>query len=362
MNDFLQKVFWDNPVKNYLIVLGIIGFMLILKRFISRYLAGLFSRLIYRSWNQEDRKSFISLVVQPLGMFLLILVSLISLHHLRFPGQLNIEVYEFTLHDLFKSMGSMVLILSFVWLLLRVIEYITVVLRRKADLTASPTDNQLIVFFRDFLKVVLVIIGILMILSFSFGLDVRNFLTGLGLVGAAVALALRESLENLIASFIIFFDKPFRMGDLVKVQNITGTVEKIGLRSTRIRTDQKTFATVPNKQMVDTVLDNFSLRTQRKGELRLEVDLSASVESLKQLLTGIKSVLKNEEIENSIVLLEAITGKSFMVNGDYFTAPVTLDEFNKIKETINLAVLKLMESLDLKIAGASTNVKITGQQ
>ena len=108
-------------------------------------------------------------------------------------------------------------------------------------------------------------------------------LTGLSIVGAAVALALRESLENLIASFIIFFDKPFTLGDLVKVQNITGNVEKIGLRSTRIRTDQKTYITVPNKQMVDSILDNLSLRTQLKGELRLQVALSTSSSDLEQI-------------------------------------------------------------------------------
>jgi MscS family membrane protein len=89
-----------------------------------------------------------------------------------------------------------------------------------------------------------------MILHFAFNLDVGSFLTGLSIVGAAVALSLRESLENLIASFVIFFDKPFTTGDVVKVQGITGTVEKIGLRSTRIRTEQKTYVTVPNKQMV----------------------------------------------------------------------------------------------------------------
>ncbi len=77
-------------------------------------------------------------------------------------------------------------------------------------------------------------------------------------------MATRESLENLIASFIIFFDKPFMVGDLVKVQSITGTVEKIGLRSTRIRTDQKTYVTMPNKQMVDSIMDNLSLRAPRR--------------------------------------------------------------------------------------------------
>jgi MscS family membrane protein len=79
--------------------------------------------------------------------------------------------------------------------------------------------------------------------------------------GAALALAARESLENIIASFIIFFDKPFVTGDNLKIQQVTGTVERIGLRSTRIRTADKTLVSVPNKQMVDSIVDNLSMRT-----------------------------------------------------------------------------------------------------
>ncbi|MFX4531874.1 mechanosensitive ion channel domain-containing protein, partial [Acinetobacter baumannii] len=90
-------------------------------------------------------------------------------------------------------------------------------------------------FFKDFFKVLIVINGILMIIHFSLHKNIGNLLTGLSIVGAALALATRESLENLIASFIIFFDKPFSAGDLVKVHAFTGVVEKIGLRSTRIR-------------------------------------------------------------------------------------------------------------------------------
>ncbi|MCC7402729.1 MAG: mechanosensitive ion channel [Chitinophagaceae bacterium] len=362
MNDFLQQVWLDNTVKDYLVILGVILFVLILKRFISRYFAGLLSRLINKHWKKVDRSSFINLIAQPLFFFLLVFIALVLLHRLKFPQQLNVEIYDFTLHKIFLSLGSLLLIYSFIRMLLRVIDFAAIILGRKAELTADQTDNQLIVFFKDFFKVIIVIIGILMVLSFSFGLDVQSFLTGLSIVGAAIALSLRESMENLIASFIIFFDKPFTTGDIVKVQAITGTIEKIGLRSTRIRTDQKTYVSVPNKQMVDTIVDNLSLRTQRKGELRLEAELSTTSEKLQKLIAGIKAILKNERIENAAVLLDAITGKSFMINGDYFTAPVTQDEFNSIKENVNLSVLRLMESLEIRMTGAASIVHVIGKQ
>ena len=201
--------------------------------------------------------------------------------------------------------------------------------------------------------------GLLMVLKFTFGYNITNLLTGLSIVGAAIALALRESLENLIASFIIFFDKPFSMGDVVKIQTFTGTIEKIGLRSTRIRTDQKTSITVPNKQMVDSILDNLSLRTQRKGELRLEVGLSTPSAILDQLITGIRKIIDRKEVENSTVLLNDITSSAFVILVDYFTGPVTAVEFNTVKEQVNFEILKLMEELQVELAGASTDVRIS---
>jgi len=245
--------------------------------------------------------------------------------------------------------------------LLRTIDFISSILEKKANLTPDQTDNQLVVFFRDFFKVFIVVIGILMILKFAFHFNIGNMLTGLSIVGAAVALALRESLENLIASFIIFFDRPFTLGDLVKVQNVTGNVEKIGLRSTRIRTEQKTYITVPNKQMVDSILDNLSLRTQLKGELRLQVALSTSSSDLERLIAGIKKILLHNEVVGFSVNMNDITPNAFLVNVDYFTNPLINRDFLTVKDEINLQVLKLMEELNIEIAGASTDIRIEGK-
>ena len=201
----------------------------------------------------------------------------------------------------------------------------------------------------------------MMVLNYAFGLNVGSLITGLSIVGAAIALALRESLENLIASFIIFFDKPFTTGDLIKVQNITGSVEKIGLRSTRIRTDQKTLVSVPNKQMVDSILDNLSLRTQRKNELKLEVGLTTPSVKLESLIADIRKLFDRKDIEESHVFLNDVTGQAFIIQADYFTAPVTIIEFNTIKQEVTIRVLKLMEESGVEIAGANTDVRIIAQ-
>ncbi len=265
MDKLLDSVFLDNTIRNYLLVGGSILLAVLFKRYLSRYIAGLIYRIIHRFASGVDKKSFVNLVVSPLETFLLLLVCIVSLDKLNFPQLFNINLYKIQLHGLIDGVAIIVMIVAFNWLLLRIIDFVAMILQHKADLTPDQADNQLVVFFRDFFKALVVIMGVLMVLKLAFHYPITNLITALSIGGAAIALATRESLENLIASFIIFFDKPFMVGDLVKVQSITGTVEKIGLRSTRIRTDQKTYVTMPNKQMVDSIMDNLSLRTQRRA-------------------------------------------------------------------------------------------------
>lgn len=360
MNDFLNKIVFDNPVKNYLIVAGVILFILLLKKIISRYFAGLIYQLVHVIFRGVDKRSFADLVAKPLGLFLLILVSIIALHKLNFPTHWDVEVYKYNTKEIIHTIGTLVLVIAFIWLLLRMIDFIALILEKKADLTPSQADNQLIIFFKDFFKVVIGIIGILMILKAGFGFNISSLITGLSIATAAIALSLRESLENLIASFIIFFDKPFTVGDLVHVQQVTGTVEKIGLRSTRIRTDQKTYVSVPNKQMVDSILDNLSLRTQRKAEIRLEIGVNISGESLQQFIEAVKILLNHPHVEESSVFLTDIKTNSFLISVDFFTAPIDFKEFQKLKQQKNLEILKLMEEMKIELAGASSDIKISG--
>lgn len=358
MHSFWNSIVFGNPLKAYIIVAATILFVVILKRFFSRIIARIIFRFVRRIGSGLDKSAFLDLVVGPIGIFLVLFVSITSIEKLHFPGELDFDIYEVKSKTITQAIAVIILIGSFFWLLLRLVDFIALVLRSKAKSGGGPRDMQMIVFIRDFLKAILGIIGILVILHKAFEVDVSNVVGGLGLAGAAIALAAKESIENLIASFVIFFDKPFKAGDVLKVNNISGTVEKIGLRSTRIRTDQKTFVTVPNKQMVDSVVDNLTLRTQRKGELRLELSLSTPAAQLDGFITGIRQILIRDKVQNSTVFLDNVTGSAVLVNVDYFTAPVAIEEFNRVKQQVNLEVLQLMEKMELSIAGSSTTITV----
>lgn len=351
MQEMLHRSLFDNAISNYLIVFGIILLVWILKKRASKNMTRLVFYLFKRMGRIIDEKEFFNLVLAPLENFILFLAVYISMSSLRFPAILHVKIFKVTSEVVVDRLAVGMLIFFFFHTLLRVIDYLAIILEKRASTTEDTTDDQLIIFFREFLKVILVIICILVMIRFVLNEDITKILAGLSLAGAAIALAAKESLENLIASFIIFFDRPFRVGDLLKVQQIQGTVEKIGLRSTRIRTNDKTYVSIPNKQMVDSIVDNFSLRNKRRGELNLNLDLGTTYAQISQLMHELNETLSISQVTEKTVLLSDVKLEAFLVTVEYFTESISIAEFNNVKQHINLKVLALLEKLQIKIAG-----------
>ncbi len=359
MNDFLTRVIFNNTIGNYLLVIAIIVAAFFIRNFLSKYLAAFILRFFSRDTFFKKEK-FFEYIIEPLGLFIFLLTVIIAFGKLTMPAEWDVKIYSgITLHKVLEGLASTALIILLTRLCIRLMLFVALLLEDKANTTSDKTDNQLVIFFRDFFKVLLNIVGALLILRFVFNYDISKLVTGLSIVGAALALATKESLENLIASFIIFFDKPFTVGDFVKVQSFNGTVEKIGLRSTRIRTDHKTYITVPNKQMVDTILDNITLRTQRRGEVSLDIDLETNSAALIQLIDGIRQILQKQAAENSTVFLTNTGRNAHVITVEYFFGmEETIDAFLQRKETINLQIINLMLQLKIKFAAGKNTIVI----
>ncbi|MCW3462731.1 mechanosensitive ion channel family protein [Chitinophaga nivalis] len=365
MNDFLNHIFLDNPVQDYLILLGVLLFVFFVKRFISKGLATILFRLVKHWSPQIEEKDFIALLLRPLEYFLLLVTFMLTIDRFTFPQVLNVHVYnKITLQNVTDTLLSLAFSMSIIWILLRLIDFIALVLEKKADLTEDKTDNQFIVFFRDFFKAIIFIMGAIAFIRILFGPGlVEKIVAGLGIGAAALALAAKESIENLIGSFIIFFDKPFRVGDSVKVDSFQGTVEKIGLRSTRIRTLEKTFVTVPNKKMVDSILDNLSLRTQQRVALKLELGSEAPAESLLNLLKDTRMLLKENPnvLAGFTVNLNDFTRDTYSIQIIFNTYIIDGNQYAALRETVTLGIIRLLGEHGLKLPNNTTIVNISGR-
>ncbi|MBS1509752.1 MAG: mechanosensitive ion channel family protein [Bacteroidetes bacterium] len=361
--DFLSKVYFNNSVQTYLIVVGIIAVMMLAKHYLSHTISWLLCRLGKSIWRNFDEKSFTRLIVKPLSWFLFIVISIFALDKLQYPKEVDsISLYGHPVEQIIERIGIGLIIIAFTRFLLRIIDFIALALEQKALKTEDKTDDQLVIFFRDFLKVIANIVGVLMLIKACFNQSVGGVITSLSIVGAAVALAAKESLENLIASFIIFFDKPFSAGDTVKANDITGTVERIGLRSTRIRTGDKTLVTIPNKMMVDSIVDNHTLRTYRRSEIKLELSAATSSENIQKVMGIIKSKLEaDNNITSSTIHLTDMGRNGITVALEFFTNLIAMEDFVTMKEQYFFFIKKILEDYGVTMSGNNSLTELVNK-
>ncbi len=358
MQDFTNRIVLNNPIGDYLVVALVLLVIFILKKRASKNITRLIFFLFRKLGRKINETEFFELILAPLENFIVFLTGYLAFSELVFPKAFRFQVFKSTSQDLVSGLASGVLIYLFFYTILKVIDYMAIVLEKRANQTKDYTDNQLIIFFREFLKALVIIACILVIIRFVFNQDITKILAGLSLAGAAIALAAKESLENLIASFIIFFDKPFTVGDFLKVNQVAGTVEKIGLRSTRIRTIEKTYVSIPNKQMVDSIVDNISLRNKQRGEILVQLELKTTAADMKNMIKAISDALGGLNIDEHTVFLSEIRSSAYLINIEYFVPVMSINEFNELKQKINIMILEELENRGIGMAGKNNNLFI----
>jgi MscS family membrane protein len=215
----------------------------------------------------------------------------------------------------------------------------------KAKKTESKLDDQLIPFAIDSIKVIILILGLFTIISNVFNVNITAIAAGLGVGGIAIAMASKESLENLFGSFTIFLDRPFTVGDIVNVGTITGSVEKVGFRSTRIRTFDKSLVTVPNKKMVDAEVDNLGLRPVRRAKFNIGLLYSTSEEQLKNIVTEIQLMIDehSQTNEDGRVRFSGFGESSLDVMVLFYVNSAEWDDFIDTSQEINYQIMKIIK-------------------
>lgn len=180
---------------------------------------------------------------------------------------------------------------GFVWLFYNLADvfakYMTVITSR----TENTLDDQLVPLIRKTLRFFIVVMGVILILQNN-GYNVASLIAGLGIGGLAVALAAKDTLANFFGSVTIFVDKPFRIGDWIKVGNVEGTVEEVGFRTTRVRTFYNSLISVPNSNIATTDIDNLGMRKYRRFRTMLNLTYSTTPLQMEAFVEGIKAIVK----------------------------------------------------------------------
>ena len=352
MNELLLHPVLGNPIENFFWFGGIILAGLLLKRLISRGLSFFLFKVVQKYAVNVGGERLFALLKRPMEMAIVLLVLYFGFGHLNFPVEWKVgpkEVFgvRMFIHRSFYAAFA----LACTWTLLRMIDFLAITVIEQPD--RSKSEQQLVIYIKEITKIVVGSFSLVLILGNIFKVDITSLIAGLGIGGLAVALAAKESLENLIASCTIFFDKSFVAGDSIKIGKIEGTVEKIGFRSTLIQTPEKSYLTVPNKKLVDTELDNITRRTEQKVHALLPIQYGMPTAELTGLLGDIKAFLDQTPglnvTENRVTLLELSTG-CIKIEIVEFVVGNNATNYFATRERINLEVLTLVEKHQGKFA------------
>lgn len=341
---FLDQRLLGNRVENLLWCVGLLLSWLVLRRVLSMLLSRILYRLVRKQSENLSVRDFIELLRPPVEWLMTLLVIYTAFSFLRFPDWWNLRpAAQFGLRFVLIKGYQIAVIVILTWLAMRFVDFFTLTSMRRAERTGSLIKTQLAPFAKEVAKVMLFIVGVFVILGAAFSLDVGGILTGLGIGGLAVALAAKESLENLFASFTIFLDRPFVVGDTVEVGDIQGTVEKVGFRSTRIRTLDRSFLTLPNKMLTDQPLDNLTQRRYRRAKYFIGLPYSTPPETIKAICADINKELLEHPLTNSElgqVRFTDIGESSLHIMILYYVEAPVWENFNVVKEEINYKIME----------------------
>jgi len=212
-------------------------------------------------------------------------------------------------------------------------------------------------------KVMVVVMAIVAFLS-ELGYPVASLVAGLGIGGLAVALAAQKTVENLFGAFSISADQPFREGDLVRVDGVVGNIEAIGLRSTKIRTADRTIVSLPNGKLADTRIESFAPRDRILFTTTLRLAPKTTAEQMQRFLHEVEDLLKRTpkvRKESVLARFSAIGEASLDVDLACTLETNDYGEFQLIRQRLLLEILELVEQVGTAFARPVPAVVIDGR-
>ncbi len=349
----LESEFLENKVSDLLWLLGILISGLLFRRFLADY----FSKILYR-FIRHDKipiRTFVEMLGQPVRLLISLIFIYLASTFIHFPASWHLASQDtFGLKMLLIRVYEGIFIFAIAWILVRITKFIALIFQERATLTSSKLDDQFIPFFKDLVVVGISILTIFFLLGVVFKVDVVALVTGLGIGGLAIALAARETLENLFASFTLFLDLPFVVGDNIQLDKVSGDVENIGFRSTRIRTGDGSLISIPNRLLTAQALENQTKRKFMRAKYTVKLESDTSIDILEKIITEINQVINNQQLTYKLdpgtTRFGGFGDNSLDILVSYNIATNDSKIFAHVKEQINYQIMSIIKTNETKFA------------
>ncbi len=349
MNEVLERTFYLNTVQDYFIAFGItVGILLLIKSFRRLIL----SRI--KKWAEGTETSFDNFVVISFDRFgipvLYALAIYTGLHYLVLTPKVS--------HIIAIATTVVVTVLVIQFVAHTLVLLLTAYLRRRHH--GEENLSQI-----GGIKLIINILLWFMGLAFLFdnlGYDLTTVIAGLGIGGIAIALAAQNILGDLFNYFVIFFDRPFEVGDFVVVDDKNGVIEHIGVKTTRIRTlsgEQLVFA---NSDLTSSRIHNFKRMHQRRILFKLSVTYDTPLEKLQQLPSVLKSIVEEQELVRfDRAHFKSYDESSLAYEVVYFVLSADYNTYMDIQQAINLRIYEEFQKLEVAFAFPTRTLYLEGQ-
>jgi len=276
---------------------GICLFLLFLVVIVERLLRSIIQKKEQSIPADEEKMSWtkflLSAIEKPLSLVVWIYGIYIALSpllvHFKAPDGTNL------VHSVAQRITGIGGILAVVWFTFRLVQVVDVKLKKWAGSTGSTIDEMLIPLVGKTLRIFIIIIGGMIIIQNLTGLQLGPLIASLGIGGLALALAAKESIANFFGTLTILFDKPFKVGERIVIDNYDGTVESVGFRSTSIRTLTGHLVSIPNEKVVSSTLENIGRRPHIRWLTDITITYDTPPDKVEKAVKIIEDILENHE-------------------------------------------------------------------
>ncbi|MES9958931.1 MAG: mechanosensitive ion channel family protein [Sedimenticola sp.] len=261
-------------------------FITVILGVVADKLVSLVLMLFVRRWRSHTRspqyKDISDQVLRPLGLMAMAVTWWIGINLMGLPEEAMLILLLAV-----KLLAS----ISGVWAAYRLVDLVSAKLLQRASLTDNKLDDALVPLIPKTLKIFVTVIGFVFIAD-NLNVDISSLLAGLGLGGLAFALAAKDMVQNLFGSVTVLMDRTFSVGDWVVVDGMEGSVERIGFRSTRIRTFYNSLVTVPNSKFITANVDNMGERRYRRLSCKLSLTYDTPPDRIEAFCEGVRELVR----------------------------------------------------------------------
>ena len=349
LQDFLNYTLWGYPIAPILIAITIALSSLMLKNILAALILKPL-RTISKHSSNDTLEKIADLSEAPLKLSLVFGGFYIASHWLHTPKT------EPFIHLIFKSFLTFVIF----WILFRMVDKFSTLFNFFSSKVGKELNDDIQNFLTKTLRILVIALGVMAILQ-EWGINVSAFVASLGLGGLAFALAAKDTVANLFGSLVIFSDRPFQVGDWVETPNVDGTIEEIGIRSTKIRNHAQALVSVPNAVMANTTITNWSRMGKRRVRTRIGLTYATSAQQMQAVVSDIKEMLQNHpDVHPDVIVVsfDEFEASALSILLNFFTNSIVTAEYLHVRQDINFKIMQIVSKHGAQFAFPSQSLYV----